>query len=45
LRRAKARALEALFEATEDALSAVSPEDARGYFEDCGYATPQAHSI
>jgi transposase len=45
LRRAKARVLEALFEATEEALSAVSAEDARGYFCHCGYTTPQAHSI
>jgi transposase len=45
LRRAKARVLEALFEATEEALSAVSAEDARGYFGHCGYTTPEAHSI
>jgi transposase len=45
LRRAKARVLEALFEATEDALLAVSSEDARGYFGHCGYTTPRAHSI
>ena len=45
LRRAKARVLEALFEATEEALSAVSSEDARGYFGHCGYSTPRAHSI
>jgi transposase len=45
LRRAQARALEALFEATEDALGAVSTEDARGYFGHCGYTMPQAHSI
>jgi transposase len=44
-RRAQARVLEALFEATEEALGAVSAEDARGYFEHCGYAMPQAHSI
>jgi transposase len=45
LRRAQARVLEALFEATEEALGAVGAEDARGYFEHCGYAMPQAHSI
>jgi transposase len=45
LRKAKARALEALFEATEEALLAVSAEDARGYFAHCGYALPRAHSI
>jgi hypothetical protein len=45
LRRAKARALEALLEATEDALGAVSNKDARGYFGHCGYTLPQAHSI
>jgi transposase len=45
LRRAEARVLERLFEATEDALLAVSAEDARGYFGRCGYTTSQAHSI
>jgi transposase len=45
LRRAKARVLEALFEATEAALLAVSARDARGYFEHCGYAIRQARSI
>jgi transposase len=45
LRRAQARVLEALFEATEDALVSVSAEDARGYFRHCGYTMPQAHSI
>jgi transposase len=38
LRRAQARVLEALFEATEEALLAISAQDARGYFEHCGYA-------
>jgi hypothetical protein len=37
--------LEVLFEATEEALGAVSAEDARGYFEHCGYVMLQAHSI
>lgn len=45
LRRAKARTLQGLFEATHHALSAITREDARGYFEHCGYKTPQAHSI
>ena len=36
LRKAKARTLEALFEATAQALGAVSADDARGYFEHCG---------
>src|SRR5215212_8584179 len=45
LRRAKARALEVLFEATEEALGAISTEDARGYFGHCGYTMPQAYSI
>ena len=45
LRRAQARVLEALFEATEEALGAVSSQDARGYFGHCGYTTPRAHSI
>ena len=44
LRKAKARTLDALFEATAGALSAVSASDARGYFEACGYKTPQDHS-
>ena len=45
LRKAKARTLEALFEATHHALGAVTQEDARGYFEHCGYSVPRAHSI
>jgi transposase len=45
LRKAKARTLEALFEATAEALGAVSADDARGYFEYCGYSTPQDHSL
>ena len=40
LRKAKARTLELLFEATHRALSAITLEDARGYFEHCGYKTP-----
>jgi len=45
LRRAQARTLETLFEATEEALGAVSTEDARVYFGHCEYTMPQAHSI
>ncbi len=45
LRRAKARTLKALFEVTGGALRAVSKEDARGYFEHCGYRALQDHSL
>ena len=45
LRKAKARTLEALFEATAQALGAISADDARGYFEHCGYGTSQDHSL
>jgi transposase len=45
LRKAKARTLEALFEATAQALSMLSADDARGYFEHCGYSTSQDHSL
>jgi transposase len=45
LRKAKARTLEALFEATADALGAVSDRDALGYFKHCGYGAPQDHSL
>jgi transposase len=45
LRKAKARTLEALFEATAQALEAISAEDARGYFEHCGYEMSQDHSL
>jgi hypothetical protein len=44
LRKAKARTLKALLEATAQALGAVSADDARGYFGYCGYRTPQDHS-
>lgn len=37
LRKAKARSFEALVEATGGALSAVSKEDAHGFFAHCGY--------
>jgi transposase len=45
LRKAKARTLQALFEATGEALRAVSACDARSYLEHCGYGTPQDHSL
>ena len=45
LRKAKARTLEALFEATNHALSAVTCDDARGYFEHCGYKRLSDHSL
>lgn len=37
LRRVAARGTEALIEAMDVALSAVSPDDALGYFEHAGY--------
>jgi transposase len=45
IRKAKARTLEALFAVTARALEALSEEDAHGFFEDCGYKTPQEHSL
>jgi hypothetical protein len=45
IRKAKARTLEVLFAATAGALGAISEEDARGFFEACGYKTPQDHSL
>ena len=45
LRKARARTLKALFEATAEAIRAVSARDARGYFRHCGYTTSQDHSI
>jgi hypothetical protein len=45
IRKAKARTLDALFEATSEALAEVSTDDARGFFEHCGYRSTQAHSI
>ena len=44
LRRAGARTKEALVEVLGEALSAVSYQDARGYFEHAGYR-PQAQSL
>jgi transposase len=37
MRKAEARSREALLEAMGRAISALSAEDARGYFEHCGY--------
>jgi transposase len=45
LRKAKARTRGALFEATHRALSAVTVEDACGFFAHCGYGTSRALSI
>ena len=45
IRKAKARTLEALFAVTARALEAVSEEDARGFFEACGYETSWGHSL
>jgi hypothetical protein len=45
IRKAKARTLEALFAVTGGALEAVSEEDARAFFENCGYHTPRGHSL
>jgi transposase len=38
LRRAKARTVEALFEASKDALDTVTEADIRGWFAHCGYS-------
>jgi transposase len=40
LRKAGARTREALVEATGRALEAITPEDIRGFFTDCGYRLP-----
>jgi len=45
LRKAKARTLEGLFEATAQALCAISADDARGYFDHCGYVKTQDHPL
>ena len=45
LRKAKARTFEALVEVTGQALSAVTAEDARGFFGHCGYGALRAHSL
>ncbi len=43
LRKIGARGKEALIEAMGRALGAVSTEDVRGFFTDCGYRTPAQH--
>lgn len=40
LRKAKARTKEALVEATGHALEAITPQDIRGFYADCGYRLP-----
>jgi transposase len=45
LRKAKARTLEALFEATHRALAAVTAEDARGFFGNCGYGPQEVQPL
>ena len=40
LRRAPAGTREALVEATGHALDAISAEDIRGFYADCGYRLP-----
>ena len=44
-KRKPERTLEAHFEATHLALSAVTVGDANGFFSHCGYGTPRAHSL
>jgi transposase len=44
LKKAKARTLEALFEAAARAVDAVGEADARGYFSHRGYESSQARS-
>jgi transposase len=39
LRKAEARTREALVEAMGSAISAIDPQDARGFFDHCGYDT------
>jgi len=39
LRKAEARSREALLEAIGTALSVITDQDARGFFEHCGYRT------
>jgi len=45
LRKAKARSLESLFDATGMALEAVTEEDARGFFSHCGYGDPWVRQL
>ncbi|MDP9485934.1 MAG: hypothetical protein M3Q49_09170 [Actinomycetota bacterium] len=45
MRKAKARTLDALFEATHQALCAETGEDARGFFAHSGYEPPRAQAL
>jgi transposase len=45
LRKVKARSFEALLEASGTASSAVSEEDAQGFFVHCGYRLSRALSL
>lgn len=45
VRKAKARSVEALVEATGQALCAVTKQDARGFFAHSGYGSPRAQSL
>lgn len=45
MHKAKARSVEALFEATGQALRAVTEQDARGFFAHSGYGLTQAQSL
>ena len=45
LRKVKARTFEALVEATGQALSAVTVQDALGFFGHCGYRALGAHPL
>ncbi len=45
LRKAKARTLDALFEATVAAVEAVGAGDACGFFSHCGYGIPRAQTL
>jgi hypothetical protein len=45
IRKAKARTLAALFAVTARALAAISEEDARGFFKDCGYDASRDHPL
>lgn len=40
LRKIQSRTKEALLEATGRALDAITPEDIRGFYSDCGYRSP-----
>ena len=40
LRKARSRTKEALMEATGRALDAITSEDIRGFYSDCGYRSP-----